>query len=277
MTHMSLAERNRTRLPWDTEGLPDIEDVRKLAETQGAQAVHDTHCGGYGSFKVMDGSYDVRYLCPLCKTDRDRAELAAKVQKQVEASGIGPRYWDTTWDDLEIVKPLGDLRAASERITDIIRAGHSLILCGSPGTGKSQAAVLLIRAAIEAGHTATIVNIGRVGMEIRASYDEPGGITEAGETKRLAAVDLLVFDDLGAGEAGDAKIERRLLYFVAEARQNARRPTIVTSNLTATELRDFLGERVMNRLMPAEVMAFNHGRNFRLPKEKTLWAPGFGR
>lgn len=268
--------RPRERLPWDTDGLPTIEDVRQLADTEGPQAVHDLHCKGRGGFTVMDGSYEVGFTCPICKVERDRTDLATKVQHQVQASGIGKRYWDTTWDDLEIVKPLGDLRAASERITDIIRAGHSLILCGSPGTGKSQAAVLLIRAAIEAGHTATLVNIGRIGMEIRAIYDEPGGITEAGETARLAAVDLLVFDDLGAGEAGDAKIERRLLYFVAEARQNARRPTIVTSNLTATELRDFLGERVMNRLMPAEVMAFNHGRNFRLPKEKTLWAPGAG-
>lgn len=268
------ATQPRERLPWDTDGLPNIDDVRQLNKDAGPNAVHDMYCNGRGSFKVMDGTYDVPFLCPKCKSARDLEHRAASVRKLIESSGIGNRYYDTTWDDLEIVKPLGDLQAATERITDIIRAGHSLILCGSPGTGKTQAAVLLIRAAIEAGHTAALANIGRVGMEIRAGYDNQNGITEAGETKRLADVDLLVFDDLGAGEAGDAKIERRLLYFVAEARQNARKPTIVTSNLTATELRDFLGERVMNRLMPAEVMAFNHGRNFRMPKEKTLWASG---
>jgi DNA replication protein DnaC len=258
------------RLPWDTTGLPAIEDVRGLAATEGPKAVHERWCHGRGSFEVMDGTYDQRYMCPHCRA----AKEAAKVEEQVRECGIGSRYWGTTWEDLEMVEPLPALRAAAARITDIIRAGHSLILCGSPGTGKTQAAVLLARAAIEAGHTAAVANIGRIGMEIRAGYDAPGGTTESGETRRLSDVDLLVLDDLGAGEAGDAKIERRLLYFIAEARQNARRVTIATSNLTATELVDFVGERVFNRFMPAEVMPFNHGRNFRRPTARTLWAEG---
>ena len=265
---MTVATAPTDRLPWDTTGLPAIDNVRELTKCQGAKAVHDAYCNGRGSFTVMDGSYDQVYRCPHCAAQKGLAQL----EQQVRDSGVGERYWNTTWDDLEMVEPLPGLQAAAHRIGDIIRAGHSLILVGSPGTGKSQAAVLLTRAAIEAGHTAAFANIGRIAMEIRAAYDE-GGITEAGETKRLTSVDLLTLDDLGAGEAGDAKIERRLLYFITEARQNARKPTILTSNLSAQELRDFVGERVMNRLMPAEVLPFSHGRNFRRPTAKTLWHP----
>lgn len=257
--------------PWDATNPPTIEDVRALYADKGATAVHDAHCNGYGEFPVMDGTYRVPFACPKCKAERDREMVARRVRMQVEHSGIGPRYWDVTWDDLDLVDPLPMLKAACDRIGDIIREGHSLILCGKPGTGKTQAAVLLMRAAIEAGRTAALANIGRVGMEIRAGYDQEGGLTEASETKRLEGVDLLVLDDLGVGEAGEAKIEHRLLYFVAEARQNATRPTIITSNLSADELGEFMGPRVKNRLMPVELVTFA-GRNFRHGTgSTTLW------
>jgi DNA replication protein DnaC len=203
----------------------------------------------------------------------ERALELEKLVKTMRHRGVPERYLAVEWDDLEMVDPLPDLRAASERITDIIRAGHSLILCGPAGTGKTQAAMLIARAAATAGHRIAVENIGRLAAKIRAAYSDDS-TSEHTETKRLAETSLLVLDDVGAGESGEAKVERRLLYFVLEERQNARRPTVVTTNLTAAALKEFLGDRLMNRLMPAEVLNFKHGKNFRLPKEKTLWAPG---
>lgn len=245
---------------------PSVQVVRTLLETDGPKAVHDAYCSGSGQFRVQDGSYEQIFRCPYCQYLIEHASKERQAEADVRSSGVGPRYWQVGWDDLELVDPLPALREASTHIGDFTRSGRNLILCGSPGTGKTQAAVLLVRAAIEAGHTAAFANIGRVGMAIRAGYDQEGGVTEADEVERLESVDLLVLDDIGVGEAGDAKIERRLLYFIADSRHNARKPTIITSNLTAQEVRDFVGDRVMNRLMPVDILVFE-GKNFRLAND----------
>jgi DNA replication protein DnaC len=199
-----------------------------------------------------------------------RALELERIIKNLRHRGVPERYLATDWDDLEMVEPMPAIRAACARIHDIIRAGHSLILCGPAGTGKTQSAMLVVRAAAEAGYGVAVENIGRLAARIRAAYTDDS-TSEHHETKRLSEAKLLVLDDVGAGESGEAKVERRLLYFVLEERQNNRRPTIITTNLSAASLKDFLGDRLMNRLMPVEVMNFNHGRNFRRPEGRTLW------
>src|SRR5690606_27474052 len=132
-------------------------------------------------------------------------------------------------------------------------------------------AVLLARAALDADASVAIENVGRAAMRIRADYGNNNGETEAYVVEKLSGVDFLVLDDVGAGEAGEGKLELRLLYFITEARQSARKSTVITTNLDAKGLRDFLGARVANRLMPLEVFAFTHGRNFRTPAGGTAW------
>jgi DNA replication protein DnaC len=245
--------------------LLDIDQAYELIDTLGAKTFHDQHHTNGTHIQVKDGAYERLLPCPWCEHNRSR-----DVKTNLAAAGVGERYWTLTWDDLELVDPLPELRGAATRVRDITRAGHSLILAGPPGTGKTQAAVLLMRAALEADLTTRLVNIGRVAMDIRAGYDGDGP-SEAFETRAMQTVDLLVIDDVGAGEAGEAKIEKRLLYFVTEARQNARKPTILTSNLDANGIKAFLGERIVNRLMPVEFVVFAHGRNFRRPSDRTLW------
>lgn len=214
---------------------------------------------------IYDSGEAVR--CADCDAADERAWLATRLTH----SGVAPRYLDVTWDDLELVDPLPAIKAVS--IRDVLASGHNAAFAGPPGTGKTQAAVLLARAAVNAGASAAIENIGRAAMRVRAGYDQPGGETEADVVRRLSDVAFLVLDDVGAGEAGEGKLELRLLYFITEARQSARKPTVITTNLEPKGLRDFLGARVANRLMPLEVFAFTHGRNFRTPTGGTVWRP----
>lgn len=263
---------------------PFLADAPLLSEVtrMSPREVHDRYCdqrdlldgvtmNALGGLSVIDDSPDypphpAHLNCPWCEIKKN--ELAARAA--VQASGIGPRYFDTTWADLELVEPLPAIKAASERITDVLAKGHNALFAGPPGTGKTQAATLLVKAAIHAGRTARLENIGHAAMQIRAGYDGDGP-TEDLITHRMSKVDLLVIDDVGAGEAGDGKIEKRVLYFVLEARQNARKATVLTSNLTAQRVSDFLGARIINRLMPLEVFNFAHGKNFRAPSGVNAW------
>lgn len=249
-------------LTTDTDA-PSPELLRSLSPRE----AHDRYCDR-GWIEQWEGGHPESLRCPLCATQAAETEL----RLAIEASGIGARYLDATWAGLELVEPLPALRTACERITEIIQTGHNALLAGPPGTGKTQAATMLLKAAIAAGHTARLANIGHAAMRVRAGYDDPStGDSEAALVERLSKPDLLVLDDIGAGEAGEGKLELRILYFVLEARQNARRPTVLTTNLTAAQVATFLGPRITNRLMPLETFAFRHGRNFRTPTGTSAW------
>lgn len=207
------------------------------------------------------------YRCPDCHA----AAEAARVEHEIRVTGVGERYWTTTWDDMDLLEPMPQIKRASERISDILDAGDHLLLSGPPSSGKTQSAVLLIRAALEAKRSARLLNLGRAGMEIRAAYKTENGPTEDQVVAQASRPDLLVIDDLGAGETGNATLEQRILYLVLEERQNTRRSTVVTTNLEPQEVAKRLGQRLLGRLQPLTILQFRHGKNFRRPGGKTAW------
>jgi DNA replication protein DnaC len=64
---------------------------------------------------------------------------------------------------------------------------------------------------------------------------------------------LLMFDDLGAGQLTDWSTDT--LHRLVDARWAGQRPMIVTTNLTAAELRDILNERIVSRLLHSTQVA----------------------
>ncbi len=212
--------------------------------------------------------------CPVCKARRDEAMLRMRLQ----SSGIAERYLDVGWDDLEMLPPFPLVRSVAERIGDLIHAGESAVFTGPVGTGKTQAGLLLVRAAVRAGFEARVVNVGWLGVEVRSTWNGGEGITENEAVRLMAQPDLLLLDDVGAGETRNAELERRLLYLALEARNQNRRPTIITTNLgvgsksaSRATLEQYLGGRIWDRLKPLRVVAFKHGKNFR-EREISVWA-----
>lgn len=252
----------------DAKDLADqIVDTAGQAVTATGEPGVPLEEGHHGCSEGWKIGPDGAYRCPECEADRE----LHRVSRELLMAGVGERYWSTSWDDLEQVEPFPQLRAAADRIGTILSQGDHLLLSGPPGSGKTQAAVLLVRAAIEARHTAAIMNLGRAGMEIRAAYKREDGPTEESTVKWAARADLLVIDDLAAGETNAASLEQRLLYLVLEERQNAQRSTIVTTNLSPEEATEHLGQRLIGRLQPLAIMEFEHGQNFRRAAGKTSW------
>jgi DNA replication protein DnaC len=103
--------------------------------------------------------------------------------------------------------------------------------------------MIVSKAAIDAGRTVAIYSCPRLLSLIRESIDTGGVLAFL---DRLAAVDLLHIDDLGAEHRTEWVLEQ--LYTIINSRYEDERSTVVTSNLTPEELAEQIGERIVSRL-----------------------------
>jgi DNA replication protein DnaC len=124
-------------------------------------------------------------------------------------------------------------------------SGHGLWLMGDVGTGKTTLAMIVSKAALDAGRSVAIYSLPRLLSLIRAAIDTEAGMV--GFLERLAAVDLLHIDDLGAENTTDWVLEQ--LYSIVNTRYEDERAMIVTTNLKYEDLIDQLGERTVSRLV----------------------------
>jgi DNA replication protein DnaC len=124
-------------------------------------------------------------------------------------------------------------------------AGQGLWLMGDVGTGKTTLAMIVSKAAIEAGRSVAIYSLPRLLNLIRAAIETDDGMV--GFLERLAAVDLLHIDDLGAENTTEWVLEQ--LYSIVNTRYEDERAMIVTTNLNYEELVEQLGERTVSRLV----------------------------
>jgi DNA replication protein DnaC len=135
-----------------------------------------------------------------------------------------------------------------EEIDDRLDDGEGLWLMGDVGTGKTTLAMLVSKAAVEAGRTVAIYSLPRLLSRIRRTYDAEAGEQSYGEFfERLTQVDLLHIDDLGAEKRSDWVLEQ--LYSIVNERYESQRSVVVTTNLDQAALEEQIGPRTVSRLV----------------------------
>ena len=139
---------------------------------------------------------------------------------------------------------MADVRRYVRHVEQRLDEGRGLWLVGDVGTGKTTLAMIISRAALDAGRTVAIYSLPRLLNVIRRAIDSEAGMLDY--LDRLTAVDLLHIDDLGAEHRTEWVLEQ--LYTIINARYEDERSTVITSNLEADELAAQLGERIVSRL-----------------------------
>jgi DNA replication protein DnaC len=108
--------------------------------------------------------------------------------------------------------------------------------------------MLVSKRALEAGYSVAIYSLPKLLARIRATYErESGGDSYTEFFDRLASVDLLHVDDLGAEKSSDWVLEQ--LYSVINERYESERAVVVTTNLEEKELAGQIGARTVSRLV----------------------------
>ncbi len=141
-------------------------------------------------------------------------------------------------------------------------AGRDLYLRGPVGTGKTRLACTALNEAWRAGERSAAFE--RVPMLLYRLQPHPG--SETTETfDRLVAARLAVLDDLGAERDAATDYTRRTLLMLYEARHDAGRRTVWTSNKTPSEVGAFMGDdRLASRIAGRCQVVHLEGRDWRL-------------
>jgi DNA replication protein DnaC len=211
------------------------------------------HAGESCQFGLCDGSGFLTDEATNTASDcRCRSARIATARTRGLAGRIPRRYQGVSFDR----PPVSDIaRTAPDQIQSVRRyvraieenltAGRGLWIQGDVGTGKTTLAMLVSKAALEAGRSVAIYSLPRLLNLLREAMDSPEGKLDF--LDRLTAVDLLHIDDLGAENRTDWVLEQ--LYSIVNSRYEAERAIVATTNLMPDELSERLGPRTVSRLV----------------------------
>jgi DNA replication protein DnaC len=203
-------------------------------------------------FEICDGSgFVVDEATNTASPCRCRALRIGQAKARSLSAVIPKRYVGVSFDRAPVVdmEPgiVREVRRFVEDIDGNLDAGRGLWFMGDVGTGKTTLAMLVSKAALDAGRSVAIYSLPRLLAEIRKTFNEDSQRSSEDLVDRLADVDLLHVDDVGAEKTSEWVLEQ--LYTIVDARYEQERAVIITTNLDHEELREQIGERTVSRLI----------------------------
>jgi DNA replication protein DnaC len=197
-----------------------------------------------GSGLVLDFETNTATPC------RCRAQEISRRRAHSLSAVIPRRYRSVSFDippvtEIEPRIVVARTKRFASRIDPQLDAGRGLWFMGPPGTGKTTLAMLVSKAALDAGRSVAIYSLPRLLREIRETFETTQSHTSL--LRKLTAVDLLHIDDVGAEKSSEWVLEE--LYSIVNARYEDERSIVITTNILDREqLREQITPRTVSRL-----------------------------
>ena len=214
----------------------------------------------------------VRTPMCLCRCEVERRETEEAERKRIERMQeiaqmrkIGfpeseMHNWTFAADDKTNAKLTGVIKRYADNFDVMKGKGKGLFLYGSVGTGKSFYAACIVNELIDKGYPCMMTNFSRLVNTIQGMFEGKQEYID-----RLNKFDLLVIDDLSAER--DTEYMNEIIFTIIDSRYRAGLPLIVTTNLTADEIKnpaDIKKQRTYSRLLemtiPVEVTGTDRRR-----------------
>jgi DNA replication protein DnaC len=196
-----------------------------------------------GSGLRVDLETNTAYPC------RCRAQEISRRRARSLSAVIPRRYRSVSFDTPPVteIEPVivARTRRFASRIDHQLDAGHGLWFLGPPGTGKTTLAMLVSKAALDAGRSVAIYSLPDLLRKIRETFETNQSHTRL--LRQLATVDLLHIDDVGAEKSNEWVLEE--LYSIVNSRYEDERSIVITTNiLNRDELERQITPRTFSRL-----------------------------
>lgn len=223
------------------------------------------NCAKHGSFqqvhiwaefrgRVSEGR---RSRCPACITE-EADHLKSKintivVESLIDGAGIPERFTSCEFGNYQAVNEsaaynLDLLQQYAVAWPEMLANGTSLILSGTPGTGKNHLAISLAKDIIRNHHsTVLLTSVMRIVRAVRRTWGKGSDMSEDDVIAHYTSRDLLIIDEVGIQYGSDS--EMITLFDIMNTRYERMLPTVLMSNLTPLEMSTAIGERLTDRMV----------------------------
>lgn len=213
------------------------------------------HCGICGQKKEFKLPFNGRYVPSLCQCGKDalareeaekqRRDELQRVRDLASYSLVDERFHESTFERFVVSNPQDErifriCRNYVKHFDEMLAHNAGLIFYGDPGTGKTFAASCIANALMAKGVPVLVTSIVRLTANMFG--DDLNDLLDRMNTARL-----LVLDDFGAERDTPTKAEQ--VFTVIDARYAAKKPMIITTNLTDFKTEDNVRrKRVYDRI-----------------------------
>ncbi|SUX99652.1 ATP-binding protein [Citrobacter youngae] len=207
--------------------------------------------------KALRGADNLKHSrCPGCIRDElvavDAELHALRVSDLLDNAGIARRFEGCEFENYQTVnQDAAKNLAACQRYADTwqerLTAGTSMVMIGNCGTGKNHLAVSMAKSIIR-DHLASveITDVMRLTRAVKNTWRHGADSTEEDIIEHFASLDLLIIDEVGVQFGSPT--EMTILQEIINARYESVLPTILISNLTFEQLKESIGERIVDRV-----------------------------
>lgn len=223
-----------------------------------------TNCHRHGQF-FSEGKklsrQEIWTTCPTCRIDAHEAEIEksriarqAKIdeahQRLIERAAIPLRFVNRTLKNFKAetkdqVKALQASVDFSSNWQETQKKGSWLVFSGKPGTGKSHLAIAILQS-IMPDHVGRYMTCMELIQTIRATWRKDSENSETELLEMMTNIPLLVLDEIGVQYGTES--EQHHLFDVLDRRYREMRPTILLTNQNKDGFRQFVGDRVYDRM-----------------------------
>lgn len=217
---------------------------------------HCKNCKTARVFVAPNKSFIARCKCQCQSEAEEQRQKEEARQKVIEAfnsrrnlSMIGDRYKNIRFADAMITDNNRTVYQKCQNYVENAQAMREnnigLYIYGDNSSGKTYLTACVCNELLWKGYRCVYTNLATILNEIRSSYDGQG-IGECELIARLQTFDFAFIDDLGKEfigreyNAASSKWAEEKLFEVINARYNAQRPTIFSSNYEIAELASVL-------------------------------------
>ena len=187
------------------------------------------------------------------KFEKTKKYLLENIEMVMKKAGIPSRFSNASFETVDVSNKQISEIVNKVKKCDLMKIRKEekdpfVLLYGPPGTGKTLFASCLFRLHIVNFHgwTFKFISVPQLMLEIRDTFSTKSS-SELDIIEKYTKPHLICLDDIGAQK--NSEFSSECLYALVDSRYGERKPTIITTNLSPSELPASIGSRLASRIL----------------------------